>query len=133
MFPFSPSIGLAAPHPLTERRRKRVGRNTSETGECVSSETRQHKKETLTFKGFANSYPHSDRCERKTIESTKGYIPVERKKRKDIRKKSQRDRGRKDRRKRQEENRMKGKMGRRDSSKRKQKERQEVKGPFLFK
>lgn len=63
---------------------------------CV---TRQHKKETLTFKGFANSYPHSDRCERKTIESTKGYIPVERKKRKDIRKKSQRDRGRKDRRK----------------------------------
>lgn len=35
MFPFSTSIGLAAPHPLTERRRRRVGKNTSETGERV--------------------------------------------------------------------------------------------------
>lgn len=32
---FSSSTGLAAPRPLAERRRRRVGRNTSETGECV--------------------------------------------------------------------------------------------------
>lgn len=34
--PVSPSTGLAAPRPLTARRRKRVARNTSETGKCAS-------------------------------------------------------------------------------------------------
>lgn len=33
MLSLSISKGLAAPHPLTERRKKRVQRNTSETGE----------------------------------------------------------------------------------------------------
>lgn len=35
IFSLSPSTGLAAPRPLTERRKRRAQRNTSETGECV--------------------------------------------------------------------------------------------------
>jgi len=47
--------GLAAPRPLTERRRKRVGRNTSETGECTQAVCECHKwlvitRKKLTFK-----------------------------------------------------------------------------------
>lgn len=37
-FPLSPSTGLAAPHPLTERRKRRAQRNTSETGERVTAD-----------------------------------------------------------------------------------------------
>lgn len=71
MSPFSPSIGLAAPHPLTERRRKRVGRNTSETGECAHTACECHHKKG-TLQGFVNSCPHSDGGEGKTGREGKG-------------------------------------------------------------
>lgn len=57
MFPFSTSIGLAAPHPLTERRRRRVGKNTSETGERVRviGDTSAQETDSDILKGFSTA------------------------------------------------------------------------------
>lgn len=83
MFSFSPSIGLAALHPLTERRRKRVGRNTSETGECVRviRDMSSQERSSDTLEGLsAATLTVAGVKERQSRELIKRYIPVERKK-----------------------------------------------------
>lgn len=53
MFSLSISKGLVAPHLLTERRKKRVQRNTSETGECFIRDVSAQERHADILKGLS--------------------------------------------------------------------------------